>query len=183
MSGGRHGAAFDVVVALGSLGAVPERGVGLRSGRARRDPERTPAGRVRRAPGAQARRRARADPGFVGLPVFLQATLMSAHRAIVQIAGDGLVVRAADFLEVAHSDGPFQAVGKRFGLTQEFLGLMLGAGRQAVNEAAQALQDREVIAYTRGQIAVLDRAGLEAASCERSGVIRDEFDRLLPAAP
>jgi hypothetical protein len=72
--------------------------------------------------------------------------------------------------------------GDRFELTQEFLGRMLGAGRQAVNEAAQGLQERHMIAYARGQIRILDRAGLEAASCECYGVIRADFDRLLPAA-
>jgi hypothetical protein len=57
---------------------------------------------------------------------------------------------------------------------------MLGAGRQAVNEAARALQERGLITYSRGQITVTDRPGLEAAACECYGIIRGEFDRLLP---
>jgi DNA-binding FadR family transcriptional regulator len=73
--------------------------------------------------------------------------------------------------------------GDRFELTQEFLSQMLGSGRQAVNEAEQALEDRQLITYTRGQITVTDRAGLEAASCECYELVRDEFDRLLPAVP
>jgi hypothetical protein len=59
---------------------------------------------------------------------------------------------------------------------------MLGAGRQAVNEAAQTLQDREAISYSRGRITVIDRDGLEAASCDCYRIIRAEFDRLLPPA-
>jgi transposase len=37
-----------------------------------------------------------------------------------------------------------------------------------------------VIAYRRGHITVLDRAGLEARSCECYAVVKKEFDRLLP---
>ena len=47
------------------------------------------------------------NEGFVGLPVFLQATLMSSHRAIAQIAGDAIVIGAADFLDLSNSGGPF----------------------------------------------------------------------------
>ena len=60
--------------------------------------------------------------------------------------------------------------------------MMLGVGRQAVDEAAQGLQETVLIAYRRGRISVLDRPGLEAASCECCAVIRSEFDRLLPEA-
>src|SRR3954454_11181680 len=54
------------------------------------------------------------NEGFVGLPVFLQATLMSAHRAIAQIPGEGIVVDAREFLEISNSGGPFQAVLMRY---------------------------------------------------------------------
>jgi CRP-like cAMP-binding protein len=70
----------------------------------------------------------------------------------------------------------------RFPLTQEFLAQMLGAGRQAVNEAAQSLQEDGLIRYSRGDITVLDRAGLERRSCECYSLIRGEFERLLPSA-
>jgi CRP-like cAMP-binding protein len=162
------------------------------------------------------------NEGFVGLPVFLQATLMSSHRAIAQIPGDAIVIDAPEFLDLSNAGGPFQAVlmryaqalmtqiaqgaacnrvhtlqqrcarwllmthdrvqGDTFELTQEFLAMMLGVGRQAVNEAAQGLQETALIAYRRGRISVLDRPGLEAASCECYAVIRSEFDRLLPGA-
>jgi hypothetical protein len=57
---------------------------------------------------------------------------------------------------------------------------MLGVGRQAVNEAARALQDAGLIRYSRGSVAILDRPGLEAAACECYALVRAEFDRLLP---
>ncbi len=55
--------------------------------------------------------------------------------------------------------------GKAFVLTQEFLSLMLGVSRTSVNQAAGALARAELISYVRGKVIVLDRKGLEQASC------------------
>ena len=52
-----------------------------------------------------------------------------------------------------------------FILTQAFLADILGVLRAAVNKAAGCLQERELISYSRGKIRILDRRGLEAASC------------------
>jgi CRP-like cAMP-binding protein len=58
-----------------------------------------------------------------------------------------------------------RARGTAFHLTQAFLGRMLGARRVGVTHAAGALQSRRLIGYHRGEIVVLNRKGLEAASC------------------
>jgi CRP-like cAMP-binding protein len=66
----------------------------------------------------------------------------------------------------------------RFLLTQDFLAQMLGVHRPRVNKVARALQNAGLIRYVRGRITVLDRQGLEAASCECYRVVRSEYDRL-----
>jgi len=71
----------------------------------------------------------------------------------------------------------------RFHLTHEFLGHMLGVRRVGVTRAAHALQERRLISYSRGDIVVLDRAGLEAVACACYQVVRDMHDgeRTAPA--
>jgi CRP-like cAMP-binding protein len=63
----------------------------------------------------------------------------------------------------------------QFSLTHELLARMLGTRRAGVSVAASALRDAGVIDYSRGQVEVLDRKGLEEASCECYAVVRAEF--------
>jgi CRP-like cAMP-binding protein len=64
----------------------------------------------------------------------------------------------------------------QFHLTHEFLGNMLGVRRVGVTTAAQTLHMRNLISYSRGDIVILDRKGLEAAACECYEVVRDMHD-------
>lgn len=68
-------------------------------------------------------------------------------------------------------------------MTQEFIGNMLGVRREGVTQAALKLQQQGVISYSRGLIKVLDRAKLEALSCECYTVVKQETDLLLNYMP
>ena len=65
-------------------------------------------------------------------------------------------------------------------MTQELIANMLGVRREGVTEAAGKLQRAGLIHYSRGRITVLDRPRLQAQACECYGVVKREFDRLLP---
>jgi CRP-like cAMP-binding protein len=77
-------------------------------------------------------------------------------------------------LETAHRKGT-----DRFHLTQEFLSDMLGVRRQSVNLTARLLQGAKLIKYVRGEVTILDRAGLEETSCECFRVIRQMYEQTM----
>ena len=72
-----------------------------------------------------------------------------------------------------------RAEGEALPYTHEFLSHMLGANRKSVTVAAQSLQKAGLISYNRGTIKVLDRPGLEKASCECYGIVKERFDAFL----
>jgi CRP-like cAMP-binding protein len=65
-------------------------------------------------------------------------------------------------------------------MTQELIANMLGVRREGVTEAAGKLQADELIEYSRGRITILNRPKLEKRVCECYGVVKTEYDRLLP---
>lgn len=66
-----------------------------------------------------------------------------------------------------------------FGLTQDYLAVMLGVRRQSVSLAASILQEAGFIRYSRGHITVVNRAGLESACCECYAAIKETYSRVM----
>jgi CRP-like cAMP-binding protein len=73
-----------------------------------------------------------------------------------------------------------RTTGDELEMTHQFIGNMLGLRREDVTYAARRLQDDAVLDYTRGRITILDRAGLEARSCECYRVVRRAADGAFP---
>jgi CRP-like cAMP-binding protein len=66
----------------------------------------------------------------------------------------------------------------QFDLTQEFLAAMLGVRRPGVTVAMGELEKAGLIAHSRGNITVLNRAGLEKVACECYGTMRARQGKL-----
>jgi CRP-like cAMP-binding protein len=93
---------------------------------------------------------------------FQQALLGSIMQSTACNAIHRVEQRLARWLLTAHD-----RVGtNQFPLTQEFVAMMLGAARPTVTIVAGTLQRAGLITYKRGQVVIVDRQGLEKASCE-----------------
>jgi CRP-like cAMP-binding protein len=85
--------------------------------------------------------------------------------------------RLARWLLMTHD----RAQTDNFSLTHEYLADMLGVRRSGITIAAGALQSRGLISYSRGDISILDRTGLEGAACECYAAQQRQFARIFDA--
>ena len=68
-------------------------------------------------------------------------------------------------------------IGSNFvALTQEVLAQMLGTRRSSVTVSAGILQTAGLIAYSRGDVEIIDRKKLEQAACECYGIMRRQLE-------
>ena len=106
---------------------------------------------------------------------YIAFSLRSAYQAVACHALHSAEERMSRWLLTTQD-----RVGKReFSLTQEFLAEMLGVRRQTVQVVAGTLQTAGLITYRRGLIRVIDREGLEAASCECYEITKALYDRIV----
>ncbi len=106
---------------------------------------------------------------------YAHALFTQVGQSVVCNQRHSLRQRSARWLLTTHDRVP----GDQFHLTHEFLAVMLGVRRAGVTVAAGNLQKAGLIRYRRGEITILDRAGLEQVSCECYRFIADMYQKLI----
>lgn len=109
---------------------------------------------------------------------FLQAYLSQVSQSVACNRLHSTEERFARWILISHD----RVHGDTFQLTQEFLADMLGVHRPSVTLIARSFQQAGLLTYKRGVITILDRAGIEDASCECYRVVRDQFEKALGAS-
>jgi CRP-like cAMP-binding protein len=110
------------------------------------------------------------------LMAYTRALFAQVLQSVACNATHSVEERCARWLLMTHD----RAEADTFELTQEFLAVMLCVRRPSVNLVGRTFQKAGLIRYSRGKITILDRAGLEGASCECYGIVRQVFEQLLP---
>lgn len=115
----------------------------------------------------------------------------TALRRLLLGAVDALVAQIANNSACERLHSPVQrlirwlllvddrAVRSDLMLTQDTLAQFLGVRRESVSLAAGRLQRAGLITYSRGDLMITDRAGLEARSCECYRAIKARHDAIL----
>lgn len=106
---------------------------------------------------------------------YVQVLMVHGAQSAACNARHGVPERLARWLLLTHD----RVDGDELPLRQEFLSLMLGVRRAGVNVAASTLQAGGLIRQARGRITVLDRAGLEGASCDCYRIVQGVQEKVL----
>ena len=112
------------------------------------------------------------------LNAYAQAFLEKTLRSVACNAVHTVEERAARWLLLCHDQ-----VGRdTFPLTQEFFAAFLGVARPTVTIVSRKLRRAGYIHYRRGCLSVVDREGLENASCECYAIVRRYYDEAFSKA-
>jgi CRP-like cAMP-binding protein len=106
---------------------------------------------------------------------FAQALYSQVSQTAACNARHRLDERLARWLLMAHD----RVADGELPLTHEFLAMMLCVRRSGVTEAMRMLRRRGLISNRQGHITIIDREGLEQASCACYGIVRREYEHLL----
>lgn len=106
---------------------------------------------------------------------YVQAALNALEISVACNALHPVIARCARWLLITHD----RVRRDDFGLTQEFLAVMLGVRRATVNSVQHELQKLHSIRCERARIHIIDRAALEAASCECYRLTVDRYNVLV----
>ena len=107
---------------------------------------------------------------------YTEALLVQSFQTVACNAVHGVEARCARWILSTHD----RVDQDTLPLTHEFLAEMLGVHRSTVSLVTRTFQTAGLITQSRGVITVADRAGLEDVACECYGIIRRNFERLLP---
>ena len=133
------------------------------------------AGTALRMPASRFRRALRERPALSNvIRRYLYVVLTQLSQSAACARFHEVEARLARWLLLTHD----RAHTDRFALTHQYLADMLGVRRSAVTIAAGTLQRRNLIRYARGKIEVIDREGLEAASCECYRALVGDYERM-----
>jgi len=107
---------------------------------------------------------------------YSQALLMHTFQSVSCNAVHPVEARSCRWILAMHDRADHDTLP----LTHEFLAEMLGVQRSTVSVVTRTLQAAGLIQQSRGNITVIDRAGLEETACECYRKTRKIYERLLP---
>ena len=106
---------------------------------------------------------------------YIRAFMVQVTQSVACNGLHKLEERCCRWLLMAHD----RARRDTFPMTQEFFADMLGVHRPALTVVASSLRDRGLIRYTRGVLTIVDRSGLERASCECYGIVKRAYAQII----
>lgn len=136
---------------------------------------------VTQIPGVAQRMEAAIFARFAGAPGVLHRVLLHYTQALLTQVSQTAACNAAHLVEercarwllMTHD----RVASDEFPLTHEFLAFMLGVRRPGITMAMRALRSTGVVTYRRGSVQIVDREGLEGASCDCYRVMRSHFEQ------